>query len=83
MKSKDVAVIGFVALVAAVLSFVVASAIFKPTAGSTQVPEVSAIDSSFPDVKNDSNYNTFFNSNALDPTQPVTIGNQNNNVPFR
>ncbi|MEX0881435.1 MAG: hypothetical protein WEC17_00850 [Candidatus Saccharimonadales bacterium] len=83
MKPKDLAAIGLFAIVAAIVSFILANAIFKPPAGSTQVAEVSAIDPNFPDVKNDSNYNPFFNNNALDPTQPVTIGNQNNAVPFR
>lgn len=83
MKPKDLAAIGLFAIVAAIVSFILANAIFKPPAGSTQVPEVSAIDPIFPDAKNDSNYNSFFNNNALDPTQTVTIGNQNNTVPFR
>lgn len=83
MKAKDLALIAVFGLVAAVVSYVVASAVFKPPAGSTKVPEVSAIEPNFPDVKNDSSYNTIFNNQALDPTQPVQIGNQNNTVPFR
>jgi hypothetical protein len=45
-------------------------------------PVVEKIPSSLPDVKNDSNYNSFINSNALDPTQPVQIGNTQNKNPF-
>ncbi|HEY5549866.1 MAG TPA: hypothetical protein VIK37_01525 [Candidatus Saccharimonadales bacterium] len=83
MKQKDIALIVFFAVIAAAISFVVAGAIFKPPSGSTKVPVVSAIDPNFPDVKNDSKYSAIFNSQALDPTQPVQIGNQNNTVPFR
>lgn len=83
MKSKDLVAIGVVAFVAAIISYILAGAVFKPVEGSTQVPEVSAIKPSLPDVKNDSAYNVIFNNKALDPTQPVQIGNQNNNVPFR
>ena len=83
MKGKDLALIATFGIIAAIISFIVASSVFKPPAGSTKVPNVMAIDPNFPDVKNDSSYNTIFNSNALDPTQPVQIGNQNNNVPFR
>ena len=83
MKSKDIAVIAVFGLIAAVVSYVVANSVFKPPAGSTKVPEVSAINPNFPDVRNDSNYNTIFNNKALDPTQPVQIGSQNNKVPFR
>lgn len=83
MKQKDLMTIGAVAFVAAIVSFILAGAVFKPPVGSTQVPDVSAIEPNLPDVKNDSNYSSIFNSKALDPTQPVQIGNQNNNVPFR
>jgi hypothetical protein len=83
MKAKDITLIAVFGIVAAAISFIIASSVFKPPAGSTKVPQVSAIDPNFPDVKNDSSYNTIFNSKALDPTQPVQIGNQNNTVPFR
>ena len=83
MKQKDIAVIILVAFAAGIVSFIVARVVFKPPQGSTQVPVVTAIDPNFPDVKNDSKYNSIFNAKALDPTQPVQIGNNNNNVPFR
>jgi hypothetical protein len=83
MKFKDWAMIIVAGLIAAVISFIIAKSIFKPPVGTTSVPQVSAIDSKLPDVKNDSQYNVIFNKDALDPTQPVQIGNQNNTVPFR
>ena len=83
MKQKDIATLAVFAIIAAVVSFVVANMIFKPPKGSTQVPAVTAIDPNFPDTHNDSAYSSIFNEKALDPTQPVQIGNQNNSVPFR
>jgi len=83
MKSKDLALIALFGVIAAVISYVVSGMVFEPPVGSTTVPEVSAINPNFPDIKNDSAYNVIFNINALDPTQPVQIGNQNNNIPFR
>jgi hypothetical protein len=83
MKQKDIALIILVATVTAFASFVIAKNIFKPPVGSTEVPVVTAIDPNFPDVKNDSQYNTIFNNQALDPTQPVQIGNPNNVNPFQ
>ena len=83
MKTKDIAAIIIFGFVAAIISFMVANAVFKPPAGSTQVPVISPIDPDFPDVSSDSNYSAIFNKNALDPTQPIQIGNQNNKIPFR
>jgi len=83
MKSKDIANVIAFGLLAAIASFIVANAVFKPPAGSTLVPQVEPIDPSFPDVNNDSKYNVIFNKNALDPTQPVQIGSQNNTAPFQ
>jgi hypothetical protein len=83
MRAKDLGVIAIFGVAAAIVSYIVASSVFKPPAGSTQVPEVSAINPNFPDIKNDSKFNTIFNNQALDPTQPVQIGSQNNTVPFR
>lgn len=83
MKSKDWAMVAIFGFVAAIVSFLVASSVFKPPAGSTEVPVVQAIDPNFPDVKNDSQYSAFFNTKALDLTQPVQIGSQNNSGPFR
>lgn len=83
MKTKDIALLAVFGLIAAFISYLVANAVFKPPTASTQVPEVRPIEPNFPDVRNDSAYNVIFNNQALDPTQPVQIGNQNNAAPFR
>lgn len=82
MKQKDVALLVATALVAAMFAWVLSSIVFDPTASHVKVKTVEKISSSFPDVKNDSNYNVFLNDKALDLTQPIQIGNSNNNSPF-
>ena len=83
MKRDDLVKIVFVAGVSALISFILAGAIFNsPAKHDKQVPVIQPISTSFPDVNNDPNYNTIFYSGALDPTQPVQIGNSQNTAPF-
>jgi hypothetical protein len=84
MKQKDLLLIGMVAFIAAILSFVLSDALFgSPKKNPIKVPVVQPISSNFPDVKNDQSYKSFFNSQALDPTQLIQIGNNNNTTPFQ
>jgi len=84
MKSKELAIIGGVAFVAAIFSFVLSGVIFgTPQRNPIKVPVVHKIDPSFPVVKSDSNYKTFFNEKALNPTQLIKIGNNKNKDPFQ
>jgi len=84
MKQKDLLLIGMVAFIAAILSFVLSDALFgSPKKNPIKVPVVQPISSNFPDVKNDQSYKSFFNSQALDPTQLIQIGNNNNTAPFQ
>jgi hypothetical protein len=83
MKRKELVTIAVVAVASGLLSLVIAGALFNsPSKRTAKVPVVQPISSSFPDVKNDSNYNFFLNESALDPTQPIQIGNSQNNTPF-
>jgi hypothetical protein len=83
MRRRDIFMIVIVALVSGIISLFIATAIFSsPKQRSAKVPIVVPINPNFPDVKNDPTYNVIFNSNALDPTQPVTIGGSNNQSPF-
>lgn len=83
MKRDDVLKVVAVAIFAAVISLVIAGAIFNsPAKHNKRVPQVAPISTSFPDVTNDPDYNTIFNAKALDPTQPVQIGNSTNTSPF-
>ncbi|HEX5448049.1 MAG TPA: hypothetical protein VFW90_02505 [Candidatus Saccharimonadales bacterium] len=83
MKNKNLALMVIVAVFAAIISFVVSGAIFgSPQKNPIKVPVVTKISSDFPDVNNDSTYTSFFNQNALDPTQLITIGGSGNDAPF-
>ena len=84
MKQKDLAVIIAVAFFAAVFSLILSGALFgSPKKNPIRVPVVDKISSTFPDVNNDNQYKTFFNNKALDPTQLIQIGGNNNVTPFQ
>ena len=83
MKQNDIIKVVLVAGFSAIISFVIAGAIFNsPAKHDQKVPVVQSINPAFPDVANDPSYNVIFNSNALDPTQNVQIGNSQNTAPF-
>lgn len=83
MRRKDIVSVIFIAGVAGLISMVISSALFNSDKARKQkAPVVEKIDATFPDVVNDTNYNSFLNAQALDPTQPVQIGNNQNNQLF-
>lgn len=84
MKKKDSKLILYIVVaVTTVVSLILSSAIFNsPKKHNLSVPIVEQINSTFPDVRNDTNYNTFLNDKALDVTQPVQVGNTQNTTPF-
>lgn len=83
MRRKDMMLIGLVGFIAIILSFIVSNAIFgSPKKNAVKVPVVTPISSKFPLPQTDDNYKPFFNSDALDPTQLIQIGNNNNQTPF-
>ena len=83
MKKNDLMLIGVVAFIAVILSFIISNIVFgSPQKHPIKVPVVTPISSTFPLPQTDDNYKPFFNSNALDPTQLIQIGNNNNKVPF-
>lgn len=78
MKQKDIALIVVIVIVSAVISLFVSKAIFaSPKNRQQQVEVVQPITGDFPQP--DSHY---FNSTAFDPTQLITIGQNNNTDPF-
>lgn len=84
MKRKDLLLIGGVAFIAAIFSFVLSGIIFgSPKKNPITVPVVNKISSDFPAVQNDTKYNSFFNDKALDPTQLINIQGNNNPTPFQ
>lgn len=83
MNKKDLPTLIGIAGLAGLVSFLIARTAFSPPAHRTQVPVVQAISSSFPDIKNDPIYQSFLYPGALDPTQPIKIGDTKNSVPFQ
>lgn len=78
MKQQDVAVIILIIAVAGMLSFFVSRQLFaSPKDRQQQVEVVQPITADFP--KPDERY---FNDQAFDPTQPITIGGNANPDPF-
>jgi hypothetical protein len=78
MKQKDIAVIIVIVFASIVVSLFVSKAIFtSPKDRQQQVVTVQSIKSDFP--RPDSHY---FNNNAFDPTQLITIGQNSNPNPF-
>lgn len=77
MKQKDVALILVIAFISAIASFVISNALFNSSSSKQYAPVVPAISSSFnmPDTR-------YFNSNSIDPTQLIQIGNSTNSNPF-
>lgn len=83
MNKKDLPTLLGIAGLAALVSFLIASALFSPPVRKTKVPVVSSISSAFPDIKNDPTYQSFLYPGALDPTQTIKIGDTKNSVPFQ
>jgi len=78
MKQKDIALILVLVFVSGVVSFLLSGWIFARPADRQQKAEIVDVitsDFSQPDTK-------FFNSNSIDPTQLIQIGNSNNPNPF-
>lgn len=78
MRQKDIILLVVVGFFTAIIAFIFSTLVFKVPAGrSTKVPVAGSISTSFPDIKNDPNYNTIFNNNALDPAVPLQVGSSN------
>ncbi|MFO0781865.1 MAG: hypothetical protein U0524_03160 [Candidatus Saccharimonadales bacterium] len=78
MKQKDIALIIIVVFFSAIFSYFISNAIFaSPKDRKQEVEVVQPITADFP--KPDER---FFNDQAFDPTQTITIGNNANTDPF-
>ena len=78
MKQKDIALIIVVVFISGVLSLFLSNILFaSPKNRQEKVAVVEPITADFqqPDKK-------YFNSDAIDPTQIIKIGDNNNNQPF-
>ncbi len=78
MKQKDITLIIVIAFISGVFSIIASKTIITPSKNrQTKVEVVKAISADFndPDPK-------YFNSNSIDPTRLITIGNNSNPLPF-
>lgn len=78
MKQKDIALVVVIVFISAIISLFVSKAVFvSPKNRQQQVDVVQPITSDFqtPDPQ-------YFNKNAIDPTQLITIGQTPNPNPF-
>lgn len=78
MKQKDIALILVIVIISAIVSFLLSGKIFSDSKPGTQTAEtILPITSDFP--RPDSKY---FNSQSIDPTKTITIGQNTNADPF-
>lgn len=78
MKQKDIALIIVIVFISGVASFFISNALFaSPKDRDQKVEKVEAITADFPtpDKK-------YFNSQSIDPTQLIQIGESTNPNPF-
>lgn len=78
MKPKDIAMIVVIGVIAFAVSFTISQTVFKTSVHETKVEVVQPITADF--EKPDQRY---FNKDAFDPTQPVTIDGNTNPDPFK
>jgi hypothetical protein len=73
MKQKDIALIGVMVLIGAVVALVISRLIFSSPKNRQQTAEVvDVITPEFPAPPP-----KYFNSNAVNPAQPITLGTDN------
>jgi hypothetical protein len=82
-RQTTLMIIILTAVVAAIFSFMISNALFgSPKRHPILVPVVQKISPTFPLPQTDPTYQTFFNQQALDPTQLIQIGGNGNTSPF-
>ncbi|MBI5906556.1 hypothetical protein HY857_00695 [Candidatus Saccharibacteria bacterium] len=83
MKRKDLMLIVGVIIVSCIFSLVLSNVALGPYKKQViKVPVVQKISSSFPSPQTDSEYKSFFNDKAINPTQLIKIGDKSNTAPF-
>lgn len=78
MKQKDIPVILIVVFISAVLSFLLSRYLFASSHNTQQQADVvQVISPNFPTPDS-----AYFNNTAVDPTQLIQVGTNNNSNPF-
>ena len=79
MKQKDIALIVVIVFVSGVMALVLSNMFFSSKEDKEQKAEVvDVITADFPAPPS-----KYFNSNSVDPTQLIQIGESNNTSPFK
>ena len=79
MKQKDIALIIIIATISGFASFFISRLVFATPANRQQKVEVvDTITADFPTPST-----RYFNSNAINPAQVITVGDGNNPNPFK
>lgn len=78
MKRKDIFLIGTIVLITGIITFFIGNAVFAPPKDRKEKVEV--VESITPEFQKPDN--KYFNSASIDPTQSITIGDNNNPQPF-
>ncbi len=82
MKQKDIALIVFIVVVSAFISYFLSGILISsPKNRKESVEVVESIKADFPTVSQDP-YSKFFNKDAINPTQTIKIGGDSNSKPF-
>lgn len=80
MKKNDITVIAISAIIASVFSIILSQVLFGASSKNLTAEKVDAISADF--NKPDPKTSTIFNSQAIDPTRLIKIGDTTNNNPF-
>jgi hypothetical protein len=79
MKQKDIALIAVIIFISAIVSYFVSNALFgSPKSRQLEYSTVQEITTDFPPANT-----AYFNREAFDPTQAITIGQNTNPDPFK
>jgi hypothetical protein len=78
MKQKDLALVGVIIIVSAIVSLFISKSIFNTSKNQQQqVVSVQSISPNFPPLPKQ-----YFNSSSIDPTQIISINQNSNQNPF-
>lgn len=78
MKSKDISLIVVIGIVSAVFALILSNLVF--TSDNNRQEQVEIVEKISPDFNDPDK--RYFNSESINPTQNITIGNGENETPF-
>jgi hypothetical protein len=83
MKKNDFAILAVIIIVSSLFAYILAGALIGgPKKRNLSTEVVDKIQATFPDVQSQE-FTKFYNKDALNPTQVVTIGDGSNPSPFK